>query len=66
MEAFVAELKSVPLAQGFDEVFYPGEMEARKDLRHREDGLDLAAETVADLRRIAAETGLQALWPLPS
>ena len=66
MEAFVAELKSVPLAQGFDEVFYPGEMEARNDLRHRQDGLDLAAETVADLRRIAAETGLQALWPLPS
>ncbi|MBX9905865.1 MAG: Ldh family oxidoreductase, partial [Burkholderiales bacterium] len=29
MEQFIAEIKSVPLAQGFDEVFYPGEMEAR-------------------------------------
>ena len=28
-EAFVAELKSVPLAKGTDEIFYPGEMEAR-------------------------------------
>jgi LDH2 family malate/lactate/ureidoglycolate dehydrogenase len=58
MEAFVAELKSVPLAQGVDEVFYPGEMEARSDERLRRDGLDLPEDTVADLRRIGAETGI--------
>ncbi len=64
MEDFVAELKSVPLAKGFDEVFYPGEMEARNDVRNRSEGLQLAAETLADLRRIAAETGLQSKLPL--
>ena len=49
---------AVPLAQGFDEVFYPGEMEARNDARNRKDGLQLAADTIDDLRRIAGETGL--------
>jgi LDH2 family malate/lactate/ureidoglycolate dehydrogenase len=63
MEQFVAEIKSVPLAQGFDEVFYPGEMEARNDERNRAQGLDLADDTLLDLRRIARETGLQSELP---
>jgi LDH2 family malate/lactate/ureidoglycolate dehydrogenase len=64
MEAFIAQIKSVPLAKGFDEIFYPGEMEARNDLRNRKEGLQLAADTIADLRRIAADTGLQSNLPL--
>ncbi len=64
MEAFIAELKSVPLAQGFAEVFYPGEMEARNNLRNRREGVQLPADTIADLRRIATETGLQSKLPL--
>src|SRR5690606_14179776 len=64
MEACIAEIKSVPLAKGFDEIFYAGEMEARNDLRNRKDGLELAADTIADLRRIAGETGLQSKLPL--
>jgi LDH2 family malate/lactate/ureidoglycolate dehydrogenase len=35
MEKLIAEIKSVPLAKGFDEVFYPGELEARSDERNR-------------------------------
>ena len=58
IEAFIAELKSVPLAQGFDEIFYPGEIEARNDARNRKEGLQLAADTIDDLRRIGIETGL--------
>ena len=42
MERYIAELKSVPLAQGFEEVFYPGEMEARNDARNRADGTSAA------------------------
>ncbi len=61
MEQWVNEIKSVPLAQGFDEVFYPGEMEARNDARHREQGIQFPDDTMADLQRIAAETGLQTL-----
>lgn len=63
MERWIAELKSVPLAQGFDEVFYPGEMEARNDARHRAEGLSLPGDTLADLARIAGETGLRSKLP---
>jgi len=64
MERFIAEIKSVPLAKGFDEIFYPGEMEARNDIRNRQDGLVLPADTLVDLQRIASETGLTAKVPL--
>lgn len=63
MEQFVAEIKSVPLAQGFDEVFYPGEMEARNNTRNRSQGIQYPGDTLADLKRIAAETGLEKLLP---
>jgi LDH2 family malate/lactate/ureidoglycolate dehydrogenase len=58
MEAFIAEIKSVPLAKGTDEIFYPGEMEARADLRQRAEGIELPEDTIADLGRIAAGAGL--------
>jgi len=64
MEAFIGEIKSVPLAKGYDEVFYPGEMEANNDVRNRRDGLQLPEDTLADLRRIAKETGLETSLPL--
>jgi LDH2 family malate/lactate/ureidoglycolate dehydrogenase len=64
MEQFIAELKSVPLAQGFDEVFYPGEMEARNNERNRSLGIQYPDDTIADLKRIAAETGLESPLPL--
>ena len=58
MERYVADLKAVPLAPGAAEVFYPGEIEARNDARHRARGLDLPEATLADLRAVAAETGI--------
>ena len=63
MESFIAEIKAVPLAKGFDEVFYPGEIEARNDVRHRRDGLHFPDDTLADLTRIAKETGLESKLP---
>ena len=63
MESFLNQIKSVPLAKGHDEVFYPGEIEAKNDVRCRRDGLLLAADTLADLKRIAGETGLSAKLP---
>ena len=59
MEDFINEIKSVPLAQGFEEVFYPGEMEARNNERNRREGLEFPEDTLADLRRIAKETRLE-------
>jgi LDH2 family malate/lactate/ureidoglycolate dehydrogenase len=63
MEEYIAELKSVPLAKGFDEVFYPGEIEANNNVANRRDGLALPGDTLADLVRIARETGLVAQLP---
>jgi len=64
MEEYIAELKSVPLAKGHDEVFYPGEIEANNDVEYRRDGLLLPEDTLADLVRIARETGLTDRLPV--
>jgi LDH2 family malate/lactate/ureidoglycolate dehydrogenase len=61
MKEWIAEVKSVPLAQGVDEVFYPGEMEANNAIRNRRDGLLLPDDTLTDLKRIARETRLESL-----
>ena len=63
MERFIGEIKSVPPAKGFDEIFYPGEMESRNDVDNRREGLLFPDDTLADLRRIAGETGLRAKLP---
>ncbi|MFO1080897.1 MAG: Ldh family oxidoreductase [Reyranellaceae bacterium] len=61
MAALVAELKATPLARDVDEIFYPGEPEARSEARQRRDGLLLPADTIADLARLAAECDLPAV-----
>ena len=63
MEEFVAQIKAVPTAKGFDEVYYPGEMEANNDARNRRDGILFPDDTLADLKRIAGEMGLEARLP---
>jgi LDH2 family malate/lactate/ureidoglycolate dehydrogenase len=63
MGGLIAELKSVPLAQGFDEVFYPGEIEARQNIENRRDGLLLPDDTLADLKKLAEEMAVQSLLP---
>jgi LDH2 family malate/lactate/ureidoglycolate dehydrogenase len=59
IEELISQIKSVPLAQGFSEVFYPGEIEARNEARNREEGLLLPDDTLADLKKVASEYGLQ-------
>jgi LDH2 family malate/lactate/ureidoglycolate dehydrogenase len=61
MEQMIAEVKAVPLAPGFDEILYPGELEARNEARHARDGLELPEKTVADLRAEAKRLGVP--WP---
>jgi LDH2 family malate/lactate/ureidoglycolate dehydrogenase len=58
MESYIGQLKSAPLAPGFDEVLYPGEIEARNDARQRREGLALPEAAFAGLRRIADATGI--------
>ena len=63
MEKFADEIKAVPTAKGFDEVFYPGEIEANNNMKNRKEGIAFPDDTLADLRRIARETGLEARLP---
>jgi len=63
MEQLISQIKSVPLAQGFSEVFYPGEIEARNETRNRAEGLLLPDDTLADLKRVATEYGLEKHLP---
>ena len=63
MEALISQIKSVPLAKGFSEVFYPGEIEARNDTRNRREGLTLPVDTLADLKKVADEYGLRHALP---
>ncbi|HLZ65493.1 MAG TPA: Ldh family oxidoreductase [Aliidongia sp.] len=63
MEEMIAGLKGAPLADGTDEIFYPGEIEARNDGLNRGRGLALPADTQADLARLAAELDIRDLWP---
>jgi LDH2 family malate/lactate/ureidoglycolate dehydrogenase len=58
MERLIAEMKAVPLAAGFDEIFYPGELEDRSRARLERDGVELPDATVEALERLAAETGV--------
>jgi hypothetical protein len=39
-------------------------MEARNDVLNRAQGIRFPDDTIADLQRIAGETGLQALLPI--
>jgi len=58
MERFISEIKAVPLAQGFTEVFYPGEIEMRNDAKNRSEGLQYPEDTLTALAQIAGTTGL--------
>ena len=56
MEALIAEMKAVPLAEGFEEIFFPGELEDRSRARTEREGIDLPDKTVEALEQLAAET----------
>jgi LDH2 family malate/lactate/ureidoglycolate dehydrogenase len=62
METLIGELKSVPLAEGYDEILYPGELEARNEARNRRDGIALPDDTLADLAKAGREMGVRVGW----
>jgi LDH2 family malate/lactate/ureidoglycolate dehydrogenase len=61
MEALIRELKTAPLAQGFSEVFYPGELEAKAEVANRREGIRYPQETLRELERLAQELQVQPL-----
>jgi LDH2 family malate/lactate/ureidoglycolate dehydrogenase len=58
VERLIDEVKAAPLAPGYDEVFYPGEREARAEEANLRDGITLPSATVADLAALAYELGI--------
>ena len=55
----IDEVKTVPLAQGFDEVFYPGEVEDRAEAANlAAGGVVLAEQSLSDLRALGTQTGV--------
>lgn len=61
IEEMIAKLKAVPRAPGCEEILYPGELEARNEVRHAQEGLELPEKTVANLRAEAERLGVE--WP---
>jgi LDH2 family malate/lactate/ureidoglycolate dehydrogenase len=58
VEQLIDEVKASPLAPGADEIFYPGEPEARAEAANLRDGLVLPEATVAELVTLADELGI--------
>jgi LDH2 family malate/lactate/ureidoglycolate dehydrogenase len=60
VRTLIDEVKDVPLAQGFDEVFYPGEVEDRAEAANlAAGGVVLAEQSLADLHELAVATGVR-------
>jgi LDH2 family malate/lactate/ureidoglycolate dehydrogenase len=61
MEAMIGKIKRVGLRPETDEVFYPGELEARAEKRQREIGVDIPLDTVNELDSAAKALGVMSL-----
>lgn len=58
MSAYCGELKGSELADGFDEILLPGELEHRRTLERMETGISLDPEVYEALRAVAAQRGV--------
>jgi LDH2 family malate/lactate/ureidoglycolate dehydrogenase len=58
MESVLAEMKSCPPAPGHTEVFYPGEIEHRREVANLRDGIPLGPAVIDDLTKLGAEFGV--------
>ncbi len=61
IDELIATTKSVPLAQGVEEVFYPGEIENRAGARAADEGIWLPDKTIDELKELAAAA--RVAWP---
>ena len=55
---FAAYLKDTPPAQGFERVYYPGEIEYERERERRRDGIPIEDATWEVLRKLATEYGV--------
>lgn len=57
MEALIQQVKDCPTAEGVQDVFFPGELEAVHTEAHRLSGIALAEQTWTSLQVLAQQTG---------
>ena len=55
-------LRSSPPAEGFDHVYFPGELEAMKHAQWSKNGLPLHQEHLQGLADLAGELGVPVFW----
>lgn len=65
MERLVDGIKNASRAPGTEEIFYPGELEARSDEHHRRVGITLPRATVDELNSAARRLGIAELKVSP-
>jgi LDH2 family malate/lactate/ureidoglycolate dehydrogenase len=58
MEVVLGEMKACPPAPGYTEVFYPGEIEHRREAESRRSGIALGPAVIDDLTKLGAEYGV--------
>jgi LDH2 family malate/lactate/ureidoglycolate dehydrogenase len=58
MEAMIGRLKSTPRSPGVEEIFYPGEIEARNAERQEREGIDIPEDTIVELNAQAKRIGI--------
>jgi LDH2 family malate/lactate/ureidoglycolate dehydrogenase len=63
MDAFIAEIRSSPLAPGAERIYLPGELEHRREQERRRDGVPIDNDRLAGLHELAEE--LQVPTKLP-
>jgi LDH2 family malate/lactate/ureidoglycolate dehydrogenase len=64
MERLIERIKDVPRAGGVEEIYYPGELEARADKRNRKDGVIIPHDTINELDAAAQKLGIATLSSL--
>ncbi len=64
METLVQKIKASPPAEGVDEIYYPGELEAKSDARSRREGIVLPDGVIKELNAQALALGVRPLSPL--
>lgn len=54
IDTMIDELHALPVAEGFDRIYYPGELEAERAATRREGGIPIEPGLADELRELAA------------
>ncbi|OLO28649.1 malate dehydrogenase [Alkalihalophilus pseudofirmus] len=58
MDLYIADLKNEPKALGVEEIYIPGELELRRTIERKENGIELPEKVVQELSEIGQKYGI--------